>query len=926
MKVAPANSKALDNEFNGGSFDSPRPGRIGEEAPMISSLAVDSEDVNKKPGKQPQQKNQFQKLKKAMPSYVASADGRDFAIYILFTIVFSFISFASKPGVVQFYVTDYAKATYANSGDDVLPNFDETDDSGKFFEWMSQTFLPAAYPQTDYTDQPLGKVERLSILGSGRIVGAIRLRQLRTRTKECEVPDWLQKVYGEQQTCARPYSRSSRQELPFWNETLFLDPDADMNFTRPFEYQGTRALNTTSWYIQRGAFDSYGQSGYVLDFVPNVAATRLAQLVQECRPWLENATQMCAASQGVPWQPEDSTPVTWALLSLAGYSSRGLLVEAPQTNSTLTEALSIQVAMSGFELDNTLGLPANVSLAVVLRNIGAGDVAWEWSDATRAAVASNHSWIAWGNNATAWGGSLPSRGQQRLVLELVDEEIARRVGAAIDGQGVPEWGTLSLTLRTSTPLVMRVRPSASPTSAPVLLSIEVVVDFTVVVRPGSRRRLASMGAWDAAGYTGMEGGTGDGDQLGGGHGHLVPRLDVVGSVREGSGKRGWRRSLLAGNDTLPGNVTAGNSTSGNVTGGSAAGGSTGGASCREAVPFVIPPGLSPKACFNVTSCPLLPYLSYEQLARYSTMDYCGLCRCAPDPDAECSRRCNALTLASEQLDILKTHEWVDGNTRALVLDLTVFYPDYNLFTVIRLMWEAPPFGGLWPYDAVRTVRLYRYVTASDRVVLGFEVVFLVLIAYYTLEELWAIFKQGLFTYLSDGWNWLDWANLIIFYVVIGLRVAAQKKLSDFDFSPDDVFYIDFPPIAYYATQELNVSALNFFLIYFKFFKFLRKVPRMDAILVTVSSAAVDLLLFTAMAVIVLFGFAAAFYVCFGPEVEDYKSLGDSWGALMRALLGDFDYKALSKANRFMAPFLFYLFFLTVFFILLNMFLAIINDR
>jgi len=47
--------------------------------------------------------------------------------------------------------------------------------------------------------------------------------------------------------------------------------------------------------------------------------------------------------------------------------------------------------------------------------------------------------------------------------------------------------------------------------------------------------------------------------------------------------------------------------------------------------------------------------------------------------------------------------------------------------------------------------------------------------------------------------------------------------------------------------------------------------------------------------------------------------------LFRLILGDFDFQALQQANRVLGPAFFCLYIFFVFFILLNMFLAIIND-
>lgn len=61
------------------------------------------------------------------------------------------------------------------------------------------------------------------------------------------------------------------------------------------------------------------------------------------------------------------------------------------------------------------------------------------------------------------------------------------------------------------------------------------------------------------------------------------------------------------------------------------------------------------------------------------------------------------------------------------------------------------------------------------------------------------------------------------------------------------------------------------------------------------------------------------------QVYDFRSFKDSVFTLFRMILGDFNFRAIESASTFLGPtyFLCYIFF--VFFVLLNMFLAIIND-
>lgn len=77
--------------------------------------------------------------------------------------------------------------------------------------------------------------------------------------------------------------------------------------------------------------------------------------------------------------------------------------------------------------------------------------------------------------------------------------------------------------------------------------------------------------------------------------------------------------------------------------------------------------------------------------------------------------------------------------------------------------------------------------------------------------------------------------------------------------------------------------------------------------------------------IVFFAFAQLGYLLFGSQVQAFSSFGTAVFSLLRLILGDFDFEELEAANRVLGPiyFLSYVFF--VFFVLMNMFLAIIND-
>lgn len=94
---------------------------------------------------------------------------------------------------------------------------------------------------------------------------------------------------------------------------------------------------------------------------------------------------------------------------------------------------------------------------------------------------------------------------------------------------------------------------------------------------------------------------------------------------------------------------------------------------------------------------------------------------------------------------------------------------------------------------------------------------------------------------------------------------------------------------------------------------------------TLKKCGKDILSFAFMFFIIFVSYAQLGYILFGTQLEDFRTFRDSMFTLLRTILGDFDYLAIEKANRLVGPIYFLTYIFIVFFVLLNMFLAIIND-
>ncbi|XP_049456856.1 polycystic kidney disease 2-like 1 protein [Epinephelus fuscoguttatus] len=270
--------------------------------------------------------------------------------------------------------------------------------------------------------------------------------------------------------------------------------------------------------------------------------------------------------------------------------------------------------------------------------------------------------------------------------------------------------------------------------------------------------------------------------------------------------------------------------------------------------------------------------------------------------------------------------WLDRGTRAVFVDFSTYNANINMFCVIRLLAEFPATGGAIPSYQIRTVKLIRYITYWDFFILGCEMVFCLFIIYYVVEEILELRIHKL-SYFKSIWNILDIVVIMLAIVAIVFNIFRTIKVDNLlgKLLEHPGIYADFEFLAFWQTQYNNMNAVNLFFAWIKIFKYISFNKTMTQLSSTLGRCAKDILGFAIMFFIVFFAYAQLGYLLFGTEVESFSTFIKCIFTQFRIILGDFDYDAIDRANRVLGPiyFLTYVFF--VFFVLLNMFLAIIND-
>ncbi|KAM6185786.1 polycystin-2-like protein 1 [Rhynchocyon petersi] len=282
--------------------------------------------------------------------------------------------------------------------------------------------------------------------------------------------------------------------------------------------------------------------------------------------------------------------------------------------------------------------------------------------------------------------------------------------------------------------------------------------------------------------------------------------------------------------------------------------------------------------------------------------------------------------SAEALRDLQEGLWLDRGTRVVFIDFSVYNANINLFCVLRLVVEFPATGGAIPSWQIRTVKLIRYVSNWDFFIIGCEIIFCVFIFYYVVEEILELHIHRLH-YLSSIWNILDLVVILLSVVAVGFHIFRNLEVNRLmgKLLQQPNTYADFEFLAFWQTQYNNMNAVNLFFAWIKIFKYISFNKTMTQLSSTLARCAKDILGFAVMFFIVFFAYAQLGYLLFGTQVENFSTFMNCIFTQFRIILGDFDYNAIDNANRILGPIYFVTYVFFVFFVLLNMFLAIIND-
>ena len=108
-------------------------------------------------------------------------------------------------------------------------------------------------------------------------------------------------------------------------------------------------------------------------------------------------------------------------------------------------------------------------------------------------------------------------------------------------------------------------------------------------------------------------------------------------------------------------------------------------------------------------------------------------------------------MVSKTIEELNESKWLDLQTRAVFVELSLYNSNINLFTFLRMGVEFPEVGSTIVWKDFKTLRIYSYLGAMGAYVLICQLIALVVVIIFTVKTIIKLKKQKR-AYFKDFWQ------------------------------------------------------------------------------------------------------------------------------------------------------------------------------
>lgn len=271
----------------------------------------------------------------------------------------------------------------------------------------------------------------------------------------------------------------------------------------------------------------------------------------------------------------------------------------------------------------------------------------------------------------------------------------------------------------------------------------------------------------------------------------------------------------------------------------------------------------------------------------------------------------SLKRIKENLEILRNLSWIDFRTRLIIIELTVYNVNTQLFSLIRFHINIPSTGGLILQSKIEPVDLHnQFADFSSIIHIICASIYLLIIIYSTYQQIYSIYKLKGKYFSKSIWIYIQWGIIICSYFGLTIYVWRFKEGSQLNQYLHQTNGYEFINIeSFINLNEILLDLFGFccFFCTIKYLYLFRFNSRLNQFGKTLEYVRKDLFYFAFTFILMFISFLSLFYLLFHSTIFACKDLLHTAQILFEMLLFKFDSHDLYEADRFLGPLSFTLF-------------------
>ena len=288
--------------------------------------------------------------------------------------------------------------------------------------------------------------------------------------------------------------------------------------------------------------------------------------------------------------------------------------------------------------------------------------------------------------------------------------------------------------------------------------------------------------------------------------------------------------------------------------------------------------------------------------------------------------------ANLMMQEIKTHNWIDRGTRAIILEFTLYNGNTHLFTYVNFIIETTETGGVFLWLEIRPFRPLLSIDSLGTYAVLNYLAFVIYQIVLTIQTIHSLYKRGLCGFLSQKWDVVDTICLILGYFAIGAFIArliyankAMKMFYDDMGTIGEDNFVNFNHIVIWDQTYTAIVAVLVFIATLRVIRILGYNRKFTEIISVITAASAELISFAVVFGLVFAAFVFSGHLIFGRSLHEYRDLFRTWATLTNTLIGKNSIRRMTIASPYLAQFYYFVYVFFVLFTLITVFAAILNS-